>query len=75
MSAYSYFNHALGRFPGKLDLILIPKPDTPAPIKADGIIFSKSTLQEISWYRCQKPCFSLGTGCFIYTLSFLEKPY
>ena len=30
MSAYSYFYHALSRFPGKLDLIIIPKPDTPA---------------------------------------------
>ena len=27
MSAYSYFYHALGRFPGKLYLITIPRPD------------------------------------------------
>ena len=38
MSAYSYFYHAFGCFPGKLDLILIPKPDTPAFIKTDEII-------------------------------------
>ena len=35
MNAYSYFYHALGRFPGKLDLVnlVIPKPDTPEFIK------------------------------------------
>ena len=44
MSAYSYY-HALGRFPGKPDLIIIPKPDTPAFIKTDGII-SPSQLYE-----------------------------
>ena len=38
MSAYSYFYHAFGRFPGKLDLIIIPKPSTPAFIKTDEII-------------------------------------
>ena len=39
MSAYSYFYHVLGRFPGKLDLIIITKPDTPAFIKTDEVIF------------------------------------
>ena len=38
MSAYRNFYHALGRFPGKLDLIIIAKPDTPAFIKTDKII-------------------------------------
>ena len=38
MNAYGYFYHALGRFPGQFDLIIIPKPDTPAFIKTDGII-------------------------------------
>ena len=38
MSAYSYFYHVLGRFPGKLGLIIIPKPDTRAFIKTDEII-------------------------------------
>ena len=37
MNAYSYFCHALGRFPGKLDLVIIPKPDTPKFIKTDEI--------------------------------------
>ena len=38
MSAYRYFYHALGRFPGKLYLVIIPKPDTPKFIKTDEII-------------------------------------
>ena len=38
MTAYSDFYNALGRFPRKLDLIIIPKPDTPAFIKKDEII-------------------------------------
>ena len=38
MTAYSDFYNALVRFPGKLDLIIIPKPDTPAFIKKDEII-------------------------------------
>ena len=38
MNAYSYFYHALGRFPGKLDLVIIPKPDVPTFIKTDEII-------------------------------------
>ena len=66
MSAYSYFYHVLGRFPGKLDLIIIPKPDTPAFMKTRNNFF-KSTLREISRYRCQGPCYSLGIGCFKYT--------
>ena len=66
MSAYSYFYHVLGRFPGKLDLIIIPKPDTPAFMKTRNNFF-KSTLREISRYRCQGLCYSLGIGCFKYT--------
>ena len=38
MSAYSYFYHALGRFPGKLDLIIIPRSDVPTFIKTDEVI-------------------------------------
>ena len=38
MNAYSYFYHALGRFLGKLDLVIIPKPDMPKFIKTDEII-------------------------------------
>ena len=38
MNAYSYFCHALGRFPGKLDLVTILKPDVPTFIKTDEII-------------------------------------
>ena len=38
MNAYSYFYHVLGRFPGKLDLVIIPKPDVPTFIKTDEII-------------------------------------
>ena len=38
MSACSYFCYELGRFLGKIDLIIIPKPDTPAFIKTDEII-------------------------------------
>ena len=38
MSAYSYFYHALGRFPGKLDLIIILRPDVPTFIKPDEVI-------------------------------------
>ena len=38
MNAYSYFYHALGRFLGKLDLVIIPKPDIPKFIKTDEII-------------------------------------
>ena len=38
MNAYRYFFHALGRFPGKLYLVIIPKPDTPKFIKTDEII-------------------------------------
>ena len=38
INAYSYFCHALGRFPGKLDLVIIPKPDTRKFIKIDEII-------------------------------------
>ena len=45
MSAYSYFYHVLNRFPGKLDLIIIPKPDTPEFIKTD-VIISPNQLYE-----------------------------
>ena len=38
MSAYSYFYHALGRFPDKLDLIIFPRPDVPAFIKTEEVI-------------------------------------
>ena len=38
MNAYSYFYHALGRFPGKLDLVITLKPDVPTFIKTDEII-------------------------------------
>ena len=38
MNAYSYFYHRLGRFPGRQDLIIIPKPDIPHFIKTDEII-------------------------------------
>ena len=38
MNAYSYFYHRLGRFPGTLDLIIIPKLDIPHFIKTDEII-------------------------------------
>ena len=38
MSAYSYFYHTLGRFPGNTDLVIIPKPGTPAFIKTNKII-------------------------------------
>ena len=38
MNAYSYFYHALGRFPGKLDLSIVPRPDVPAFIKTDEVI-------------------------------------
>ena len=37
-----------GRFPRKLDLIIIPKPDTPAFIKTDEII-SPNELYEKFW--------------------------
>ena len=46
MSAYNYFYHVLGRFPGKLDLIIIPKPDTPAFIKTDEIISSNQLYKK-----------------------------
>ena len=46
MNAYSYFYHALGRFLGKLDLVIIPKPDMPKFIKTDEII-SPNQLYEI----------------------------
>ena len=39
MSAYSYFYRVLGRFPGKLDLIIILRPDVPTFIKTDEVIF------------------------------------
>ena len=38
MSAYSYFYHVLGRFPSKLDLIIILRPDVPTFIKTDDVI-------------------------------------
>ena len=38
MKTYSYCYHVLGCFPGKLDLVIIPKPDTPKFIKSDEII-------------------------------------
>ena len=38
MNAYSYFYHTLARFPGKIDLVIIPKLDTPKFIKTDEII-------------------------------------
>ena len=38
MNAYNYFYHVLGRFLGKLDLVIIPKPDTQKFIKTDKII-------------------------------------
>ena len=38
MNGYRYFYHALGPFPGKLDLVIIPKPDTPKFIKTDEIV-------------------------------------
>ena len=46
MSAYSYFYHVLGRFPGKLDLIIITKPDTPAFIKTDEVIFPNQLYEK-----------------------------
>ena len=49
MSAYNYFYHVLGRFPGKLDLIIIPKPDTPAFIKTDKIISPNQLYEK---FRC-----------------------
>ena len=49
MSAYSYFYHVLGRFSGKLDLIIIPKPDTPAFIKTDKIISANQLYEK---FRC-----------------------
>ena len=38
MKTYSYCYHVLGCFPGKLDLVIIPKPDTPKFIKSDEMI-------------------------------------
>ena len=47
MKAYSYFYHVLGCFLGKLDLVIIPKPDTPELMKSDEII-SPNELYERS---------------------------
>ena len=33
IGAYNYFFHILGRFPGRQDLIIIPKPEIPLFIK------------------------------------------
>ena len=38
MNAYSYFCHVLRHFPGKLNLVIIPKSDTPEFIKTDEIV-------------------------------------
>ena len=63
MNAYRYFYHALGRFPGKLYLVIIPKPDTPKFIKTDEIIspnqlyenFAVLMLKVSSQFRYQLP--------------------
>ena len=46
MNAYSYFYHALGRFLGRLDLVIIPKPDTQKFIKTDEIISHNQLYQK-----------------------------
>ena len=37
----------LGRFPGKLDLIIIPRPDIPTFIKTDEVIFPNQVYKKL----------------------------
>ena len=47
MNAYSYFYHALGRFPGKLDLSIVPRPDVPAFIKTGEVISPNQLFENL----------------------------